>query len=126
MLGALAAQQRLGARQQFARRERLGHVVVGAVVQASDLVFFHALGSQHDDRDVLEVAVGADARQQPQAGLVGQHPVQQDQLRGAPGDKLPGVGHVLHGAHVPARFAQRKVTSSMMAGSSSTISTVVF
>ena len=103
----LASQQGLGPGQQLARRERLGDVIVGAAVQAGQLVFFHALGGEHDDGDGGEIAVGADARQQAQARLVRQHPVQQDQMRRAVLDEFPGIGDVLYRTAIPAGFAQR-------------------
>src|SRR5207244_9557914 len=41
------------ARHELPHRERLGHVVVGAQLQASHLVGLGVLGSQHDDGDGL-------------------------------------------------------------------------
>src|SRR2546421_268810 len=43
-------QQGLHARQQLAEAERLAQVVVGAELQAEDLVALHPLGGQHQDR----------------------------------------------------------------------------
>src|SRR5438445_2078765 len=43
------AQQGLDAREQLAEPERLAQVVVGAELQAEDLVALHALGGQHQD-----------------------------------------------------------------------------
>ena len=44
-----AAKHRVDARQQFARVEGLGEIVVGADFQADDAVNVLALGGQHDD-----------------------------------------------------------------------------
>jgi hypothetical protein len=56
------AQHRLDARQQLARRERLGHVVVGSRFEAGDLVGLRAARGQDDDRNM------------PRAFLLTQHP----------------------------------------------------
>jgi hypothetical protein len=79
-LGGAAAQQRPHARHQFGRREGLGEVVVGADVQALDLVGFLRARRQHDDRQGLGARVLTPARQQADAGVAGQHPVQHDQV----------------------------------------------
>ena len=47
---AVAAQHRVDARDELARIERLGEVVVGAHFQADDAIDVLALGRQHDDR----------------------------------------------------------------------------
>ena len=49
---ARAAQDRLDARQQLARAERLGQVVVGAHLQADDAVGLLAARGEHDHRDL--------------------------------------------------------------------------
>ena len=73
------------------------------MIEAGDLVFLHAFGGQHDDRQAIPLALGAHPRQQPQAGLVGQHPVQQDQLRRVFLQKLPCIGDIAHHHRIPAR-----------------------
>ena len=45
-----AAQQRLDPAQQLAQAERLGQVVVGAQLQADDLVDLLVTGGQHQHR----------------------------------------------------------------------------
>ena len=78
-LGALAgpAQHRLDPQHQLAGAERLGHVVVGAQLEADDPVGLGAERGQHDHRDV---AAGA----QPAADLEtvdpGQHQVEDHQV----------------------------------------------
>src|SRR5215212_873894 len=52
----IAPQTGSDAGQQLARRERLGHVVVGAGVEADDLVSLLAPRRQHDHRPVPELA----------------------------------------------------------------------
>ena len=49
-LRRLAAQHRADARQQFLRRKGLGQVVVGAAIQAGQLVALFGARGQHDDR----------------------------------------------------------------------------
>src|SRR5688500_7065068 len=46
------AQRRLDAAAELAHRERLGDVVVGADLEAEDLVDLVVLGREHDDRDL--------------------------------------------------------------------------
>ena len=53
------AQHGLDARIQFARRERLGDVIVGASLQTLQLVLLVGAGGQHDDRDRAGALVGA-------------------------------------------------------------------
>ena len=48
---ARAAQRGLDAAAELAQRERLGDVVVGAELEAEDLVDLLGLGREHDDRD---------------------------------------------------------------------------
>jgi hypothetical protein len=50
--GRVAAQDGLDARHQLAGIERLGQVVIGAELEADDLVDVLAAGRQHDDWDV--------------------------------------------------------------------------
>ena len=75
-----AAQQRVDPRHHLAGVERLGDVVVGAQLQAHDLVgVFHARG-QHDDRRGGQRLVGAhDARDLPTVE-VRHHQVEDDQV----------------------------------------------
>jgi hypothetical protein len=70
---------------ELARAERLGHVVVGAVVQRLDLAVLRAVRRQHDDR---RVAPAADAVADLEPVKVGQAEVEDDQVRGAGGRLL--------------------------------------
>jgi hypothetical protein len=54
------AQQRADARDELADAERLGQVVVGAALEAVDLVGLFAPRRQHQDRHVLEVRLAPD------------------------------------------------------------------
>ena len=74
---------------QLARRERLGHVVVGAEFQPDHLVDLAVLGGQHDHRHVGPIA------QRPAhlaARQARQHQVEQDQVGAGPVERLERVG----------------------------------
>ena len=72
-----AAKHGLHASQQLTSRVRLGHVVVGANLEANDLVDFGVLRGQHDD---WHVADGANGTAHLAAALARKHEVQQDQV----------------------------------------------
>ena len=75
-----AAQHGMNARQQLARVEGLGQVVVGADFEADDAVNVFAFGRQHDDgRAVVRCA---QAPADGQAVFAGHHQVQHDQVYG--------------------------------------------
>ena len=80
-----AAQHGADAGDQFLRREGLGDVIVGAGFEALHLVFLMHPGGQHDDRHLAGPLVGSDFLGQRDAGLAGQHPVEQHEVgqRGA-------------------------------------------
>ena len=91
---ARAAQHGADARQQFARREGLDHVVVDAGLEAADAVVLLAARGQHDDRHLAGELFLAPAPGQFQAAGAGQHPVEQDQVGDPVGDgglRLAGV-----------------------------------
>ena len=94
-----AAHHRADARQQFARRKRLDHVIVDAGFEAADAVVFLAARGQHDDRDVAGQVVAAPAAGELQAAGAGQHPVEQDQVGDAVGDRRLRLARVagMHG-----------------------------
>src|SRR3546814_2798409 len=68
------------ARDQLARTERLGDIIVGAGLQPADAILFLAACRQHDDRDVrrLRVAAQTPADFDPRQAL--DHPVEQDDI----------------------------------------------
>ena len=57
ILATAAPQHCIHARNQLARRERLGHIVVGAAIQARDLIHFLGTRRQHDDRQIARIAL---------------------------------------------------------------------
>ena len=76
-----AAEQRPHARDQLVRAERLGHVVVGAELEADDAVGFLGARRQHDDRDRRGRVVGAHDAADFEAVHLRQHQVQDHQVR---------------------------------------------
>ena len=64
-------------RGQLAQRERLGHVVVRAQLQADDLVDLGVLRGEHDDR---HRGLGAEDPADLDAGQLGEHEVEQDEV----------------------------------------------
>jgi hypothetical protein len=77
---------------QLPEAERLRHVVVGAELEADDLVELAVLGRQHDDR---RIRLGPDRPADLDARQLGQHQVEQDKVRAfgpKPGDRGGAVG----------------------------------
>ncbi len=87
--GGAAAQHGLDARQQLARREGLGDVVIRAALEAGDLVGLLRARGQHDDRDVARILVAPQLPGQLQPAGVRQHPVEQDEVRPPVADARP-------------------------------------
>src|SRR5712691_4642207 len=54
-----AAEQRLDTRQQYARAERLGYVIVGAHLQAHHAIGFFATRGEHEDGETIERVIPA-------------------------------------------------------------------
>jgi hypothetical protein len=89
-----------GARQQLARGERLGDVVVGAALQRRDLVLLlGARGEQHDG-DVLGALVVAQAARERQPGDPRQHPVEQHEVGARVAHQGLGLRHVACAHHL--------------------------
>jgi hypothetical protein len=101
-------QHRLDPCQQFLRRERLDHVVVGAHLQPADAVVLGAAGGQDDDRPgrarppqvgehLQPVAPGKQEVEQHEVDAVGRGLPQSDGAVGRLGDvvaaQAQGVGH---------------------------------
>ena len=79
--------------------EGLGHVIVGAEIQAADDVGLLALGGQHDDGHGLGPRLAPQTLADGQPVEVGQHEVQEDQvgrLRGGGGQRLFARAHARH------------------------------
>ena len=88
------AENRLDSCFDFQDVEGLGHVVVGAVFKAQDLIHILALGRQHDDRDI---ALFTDSLADGNTVQLRQHDVKQNQV------VIPGFKHgerffTVHGA----------------------------
>ena len=75
--GDAPPQDRAHAGHELAEAEGLGHVVAGAELEAEDDVDLGVAGRHHDDRHRLE---GAHLLADLDAGLVGQHDVEQDEV----------------------------------------------
>ena len=78
-----AAQHRHGAGDQFAWAEGLGHIIVGAGLEAADPIALLAARSQHDDRHVGGLGDAAKLAADLDAGEALQHPVEDDEVRRA-------------------------------------------
>ena len=92
-----AAHDGLDPGKQLARGEGLDHVVVDPGLQATDAVVLLAARREHDDRDVAGEFLAAPAPRQLQAARARQHPVQQDEVGDAVGNRhlrLPGIAGV--------------------------------
>ena len=66
------------ARRQLSRIEGPGQIIIGAQLQADDLVGILGAGRQHQDRDV---ALAANLAAHAEAVQARQHDVQDDQIR---------------------------------------------
>ena len=93
--GRGAAQHRLDAREQLARRKWLGDVVIGAAFEAADLVLLLGSGGEHDDRDLLGVLGALQRPRELQAAHVRQHPIDQHQIRPAVDDARARLAAIL-------------------------------
>ena len=83
----------LDAGDELTRTERLGDVVVGAGLEASDLVLLLATRSEHDDRDRAGALLGPQTARELHARHPGQHPVEQHEVRkGFTNQALGGFG----------------------------------
>ena len=77
---------------QLHHAEGLGYIVVRPLIQSQHLVVLGALGGEHDDRQGLGGGHGAQALEYLQTVLLGQHDIQQHQLRAALLHGLPKLG----------------------------------
>ena len=95
---ATSPKQCLDPREQLRHRERLGEVIVGAELEANDLVRRLTSGGEHEDGrgDASRAEIAAHV----EAAGAGQHDVQQDGIeRAARGEREPrrAIVGVLHG-----------------------------
>ena len=95
LLQAGAAQGGTHPGHELHHTEGLGHIVVRPLVQAQYLVILRALGGEHDDLDLPGGGHGPHPAEDLQAVLLGQHNVQQDQLRNLFLHGLPEQGGTL-------------------------------
>ena len=96
--GGGAAQDRLDAQDELGRRERLGQVVVGAVLEAGDAVERRAAGRDDQDRRGGRLVVAADGPDDGPPVQLGEHQVEDDERRpvaldGIEGSRAVGRGH---------------------------------
>ncbi|MNF66341.1 hypothetical protein D3C84_481310 [compost metagenome] len=101
-----AAQQGLDARQQLARAERLAQVVVGAQLQADHPVGLVGAGGEHDHRHRGEALVLAHPAAQAETVLVGQHHIENHQVRRLRGHGRAEPRAVADRAHLETGAAQ--------------------
>ena len=104
-LAAGAPQDRLHARDDLRKAERLRHVVVAAGAERLDLVLDAALGGQEEDRG-LEPALPKPAADL-EAVDVGEHPVEHDQVWLEAHHRLERVASVRGFGDVEALVAER-------------------
>ena len=76
-----AAQQGLHPHQQLLEVKGLGEVVIGAGIEAAHLVLDASQGCEHQDRDLGGALIPAQPLAEGEAIDVGQHQIQQDQVR---------------------------------------------
>ena len=79
--GGLIAELQLDAGDQFAHEERLHHIIVGAEFQPHDAVRLAGARGQEDHRDGGQIGILADAFADIEAVGIGQHDIQQNQVR---------------------------------------------
>ena len=89
--------------KQLAQRKGLGDVVVGAQLQPDHLVDLTFLCRQHDDRDIALLAEDATNLEAVQ---LGEHEVQQDQVRARAAGLGHAVGAVLGDGHRVSLFLE--------------------
>jgi hypothetical protein len=80
-VAAAAAEDGLDAQQQLAHAEWLGDVVVGAELEADDAVDLVAARADHDHGDAAGALAHPQVAADLGAGHVGQHPVEEDEVR---------------------------------------------
>jgi hypothetical protein len=101
-----AAHHGLDACQELARRKRLGDVIVGATLEAADLVLLLGSGGEQDDRNLLGLLGSLQRSGQLQAAHVRQHPINQHEIRTGVDDAGAGFPAILRLAHLIARPPQ--------------------
>ena len=100
------AQHGVDARQQLARRERLGDVVVRAALEARHLVALFGARGEHDHRQLAGFPIALERARELQAAGVGEHPVDQQQVGQLVGDFGPAGARIGRFADFEARATQ--------------------
>src|SRR5437667_2413018 len=77
---ANAAENRFHTQNEFARAERLHHVIVGAKLEPDDAVTLFGAGGEHDDRNAAGVRAHPKRTAHFQAIEIRQHDVENDQI----------------------------------------------
>src|SRR5260370_15095838 len=80
--GLRSAEQRLDARQQFARAERLGDVIGSPHLQPHDAIGFFAPRGEHQGGETIQRVVPANFPAEIEARNLGAHEVEKQQIRG--------------------------------------------
>src|SRR5262249_6360599 len=114
LVARAAAEHCLHARDELARLERLGDVIIRAELEADDAVRNVAPGGQHDD---WQAAGFADLAAHGEAVHVGQHdvkddPVRRRRLQGAKAGL--GMRHRLHGEAEPAEVLREQLVQALV------------
>ncbi len=90
------------AQDEFAGAERFGDVVVGAQLEAKDAVNLGGLGSEHNDRDAGGGGVAAQEFADLEPVDLGEHDVEEDEIRGLEPGRFEGRGAVVGGDDIEA------------------------
>jgi len=86
-----APQNRLDPSHQLARGERLGDIIVGAGLEASDPVHLLAAPGHHDDRHIGRLGRAPQPAADLEPGNPLDHPVEQDDVGGMLGGEQQGL-----------------------------------
>src|SRR5215210_5364279 len=108
--GGVALEVGVDPRDELLHAERLGHVVVGACLEALDLVLLGVLGGDHYDHYLLILL--ADLLADPYTGLAGEHHVEQDEVRPELAGQLQGLGpahRLVHAESLPREVIRQSV-----------------
>ena len=99
-------QPRMNTRHQFARRKRLGQIIVRALRKAQFFVRIFAARGEQDNRQRGGGGLAAQFGNPRHTVAIGQHPVQHHQIGQAGAQDVGSSLHVLRAAHVKARLLQ--------------------
>ena len=100
------SQPRMNTRHQFARRKRLGQVIVRALCKAQFFVGIFAACGEQDNRQGGGGGLAAQFGNPRHTVAIGQHPVQHHQIGQAGAQDVGSSLHILRAAHLKAGFLQ--------------------